>query len=140
MRHGTTRNGYTKIGDQIVAEHSVIVQEGSAWAPDRFNKNENAQAIQEIARLTVEASLAFDRGDDALGRARAKTAADKLKIVEDRLSDPAHARARSKLAEQRGRLQLEFLDDEDAARLPGHRTSHARSIARSSSGSTGFER
>jgi hypothetical protein len=93
----------------------VLVQEGRTRAPDRLTRSQDAQAIQEIARLTIEASLAFDRGDDELGRTRARAAAERLKIVEDRLAGSAHARARSKLAEQRGRLHLEFLGDEDAA-------------------------
>jgi hypothetical protein len=99
------------------AEESVVpIQEGSARAPDRFAKSENAKAMQEVARLTVEANVAFDRGDLELGRARARTAAGKLKSIEERITETGSGRARSKLAEQRGRLQLEFLGDEEAAR------------------------
>lgn len=97
-------------------EPAVLVQEGQTRAPDRFTKSEKVRGMQEVARLTIEASLAFDRGDDEAGRARAKLAADRLQAIEQRLTQPGSGRARSKLAEQRGRLQLEFLGDEEAAR------------------------
>ena len=97
-------------------ERILRIQGGSPCSPARLAGSENAQAMQEIARLTVEASLAFDRGDNELGRTRARMAATKLKSIEERIAQTGSGRARSKLAEQRGRLQLEFLGDEDAAR------------------------
>lgn len=97
-------------------ERPNLVQEGQTRVPDRFTQSEKAQAIQEVARLTMEASQAFDRGDNETGRARARSAADRLKSIEESLKQPGSGRARSKLAEHRGRLQLEYLGDEEAAR------------------------
>lgn len=94
----------------------ILVQDGSRTPPAQVAQNQNAKALQEVARLTLEANQAFDRGDDELGKSRARAAAVELKTIEERLTKPETQRARSKLAEQRGRLQLEFLGDEAAAR------------------------
>ena len=91
-------------------------QVGSPTPRGAWQQSGRAREMHEVARLVIESHEAFDRGDMDTGRAKARAAVQGLQAMERDAAQRGRARIVSRWAEERGRIQLEMLDDPDAAK------------------------